>query len=69
MLTAIAIENLPKDEYYFILKPDVKISEKTVYSKDGYCRVNRKYCGTKCSDIGHQIYKKKGTIVYIGFDY
>ena len=69
MLTAIAIDKLPKNEPFFILNADVKISDKTVYRNEGYCRYNKKYCATRRSDSGHQIYKKKGTIVYIGFDY
>ena len=68
MLTAIAIEKVKKNDF-FILKPDVKISDSTVYSPDGYCRFTKKYAATKQSDHCHQIYKKKGTIVYIGFDY
>ena len=69
MLTAITIDKLPKNEPFFILNPEVKISDSTVYSNEGYCRYNKKYCATQQSNFCHQIYKKKGTIVYIGFDY
>jgi len=68
MLTAIAIEKVDKRDF-FILNPEVAVSDKTVYTAEGYCRYNKKYCATRWNDIGHQVYKKKGTIVYTGFDF
>jgi hypothetical protein len=62
------IETLKKGTL-FMLSNTAKPSDKTVYSADGYCRENKKYCGTQQADFCKQIYKKKGTIVYTNFEY
>ncbi|MBP7109816.1 MAG: hypothetical protein KBA90_14750 [Chitinophagaceae bacterium] len=59
----LPIEKVKKNDF-FRLK-----GGKQVYSADGYCRYNRKYCGTSYDDIGKQTYKKKGTLVEVNFHF
>ncbi len=65
--TLVAIELLTNGEY-FRLNQAGKQGKKT-YTADGYCRENKKYTGTDCDDFCAQTFKKKGTLVWIGFDY
>ena len=63
-MTATAIEKVKKGD--FIRR---KSDAKTTYQYEGYCRYNRKYYATDCTDIGKQMYFKKGTIVFIDFEF
>jgi hypothetical protein len=42
---------------------------KETYQMDGYCRTTKKYVGQAWSDISKSIYKKKGTLVLIDFEF
>ena len=57
------IQNLKKGDF-FRLK-----NGKEVYQAEGYCRYNKKYCGTAQTDINKQTYKKKGSFVEFDFYY
>ncbi len=58
------IENVKAGEF-------VKVSEngKRVYTRGDYCRINKMYELIACDDICAWRYVKKGTYVYVGFDY
>ena len=59
----VAIEQVKKGDFFRLLKG------KEVYLKEEYCRMNKKYVGQAWSDISKWTYKKKGTLVVIGFDF
>jgi hypothetical protein len=58
------IEDLKKGEF-FKLKPDSSV----VYVRGIYIRETKRYESSKFDDINSFTYKKKGTIVYVGFDF
>ena len=61
--TLIAIEKVKKNDFFRLS------GGKQVYQAEGYCRMNKKYCGSSYDDISKCTYKKKGTLVEIDFDF
>lgn len=68
MAKAINIENVKKGEL-FTRKNIETPNEKQVFTADGFCRSSKKYTGTRYSDVCDQVYIKKGTTVYIDFEF
>jgi|TARA_R100000655_G_scaffold66217_1_gene104690 hypothetical protein len=60
----VKIENVKKGE--FVRR---KLDAKTTFTKQGYCRFEKKYQLDDYEDINRCIYLTKGTDVYVGFDY
>jgi len=58
------IQDLKVGEYF-----KRKETSKEIYTRQEYCRYNKKYTGDAESDISKQIYLKKDTIVFIDFEY
>ena len=58
------IESLSTGEYVKLKKESSK-----VWMIDGYCRYNKAYMLCSFDDVGHQTKKKKGTLIYAGFDF
>lgn len=42
---------------------------KKTYQADGYCKLNRKYMFSDYEDSSREIGLKKGTMVFVGFEY
>lgn len=63
-MEAKKIEDLKKGEF-FKLKPESNI----VYVRGSYVRETKRYESCKFEDINSFTYKKKGTIVFVGFDF
>ncbi len=59
-----SIETLKKGEFF-----KRKESAKKVYEKSVYCRENKKYECVNFDDINDFIYLKKGTKVFVNFDF
>jgi hypothetical protein len=66
-MTTTTIEKVKKGEFFMLRAGEPKMTN--VYTAEGYCRMNRKYTGGKYSDISACVYRKKGTIVYIDFEF
>ena len=60
----IKIENAKKGDF-IRRKPDAK----TPFTAGGYCRFEKRYLLDDWHDISRCIYLKKGTEVYVGFDF
>ena len=58
------IEDLKKGEF-FKRKPD---ANKT-FTREEYCRYEKKYVGGDWDDISRECYFKKGTKVWVGFTF
>ena len=59
----VKIETLKKGEFFR------RVNGVAVIIYEGYCRTNKKYCGSHNDDISRWSYFKKGTIVETGFDF
>lgn len=59
----VPIEKIKKGEF-FRLK-----GGKQVYTAEGYCRLNKKYCGQSYDDISKFTYKRKGILVETDFEF
>lgn len=59
----VPIEKVKKRDFFRLPGRD------RVYVAEGYCRFNKKYSGMRWDDINHYIYKRKGTLVEINFDF
>jgi len=46
-----------------------KAGAKKVFEVVGYCRMNKRYMATDCDNFCSEVGFKKGTLVYVGFDY
>lgn len=67
--TLVPIESCKKGDY-FMLKPTNKLKQGNVYCFDGYCNMAKKYTSHKfCVKPYTHRAMKKGTMVYVGFDY
>lgn len=66
---SVAIETLKKGDYFMLVSGKPDKNGKNVWQYEGYCRQNKKYCGTKFSDISSQTYRKKGTKVFTNFEF
>lgn len=60
----VMVQDIKKMEFVK-RKPD----SKQVYTLQGYDRAEKKYCLQSEHDIGKQIYVKKGTLLFLKFDY
>lgn len=60
----VAVENIKK-ETLVKRKPDAN----KVYKLLGYCRINKKYELQDWDDISRCLYVKKGTELFIGFEF
>jgi len=58
------IEDLKIGEF-FKLKEDSSV----VYVRGNYVREIKKYESSKFDDVNHFIYKKKGTLVFVDFEF
>lgn len=47
----------------------LKENSSVVYVKGEYNRFAKKYTAHKWEDINHHIYKKKGTLVFVDFEF
>ena len=65
--TMVAIETLSRGDF-FMLKADNKITESNVFCAVGYDTYNKKYLADRFNGNG-EIYKKKGTLVLVGFEF
>lgn len=63
-MKTMKIEDVKRGEF-IKCKPDAK----KVYRKAEYDRSQRKYCCDDWDDISREITLKRGTIVYVGFDF
>lgn len=60
----VAIENVKKGD--FVRR---KADAKGTFTAGGYCRCEKKYILNDWDDISRSVYAKKGTIVFIGFNF
>jgi hypothetical protein len=60
----VNIENLNMGQF-FKRKPDAK----KVYVYNGYCRFDKKYVGNDWDDISRDMTFKKGTKVFVEFEF
>jgi hypothetical protein len=63
-MKAVKIEECKKGEY-IKRKPEAK----TVFKREHYDAATKSYCLSDCDDMNREIFLKRGTIVYIDFEY
>jgi len=64
MTTRIKIENVKKGD--FVRR---KVDAKTTFTRGEYCRFERRYILNDWDDISRYVYIKKGTEVFIDFNF
>jgi hypothetical protein len=62
-VTLKPIHKLKKGDFFRL------VNGVAVYIYEGYCRQNKRYCGTNESNISKQLYKRKGAIIETEFTY
>jgi len=60
----VAIETVKKGDF-FRRKPEAK----TTFSREDFCRYSKKYEGQDFEDMNRVCYFKKGTLVFINFEF
>lgn len=65
--TMVPIETC-KNGDFFMLKSTNVVKDSNVFSFDGYCNIAKKYQGSRWTGEG-MTSKKKGTMVYVGFEF